>query len=335
MGNKIASYRKVLTLVSSILFAVVAQGQWQPCSPGSSLCQTGGNVGIGTSNPSQSLDVNGTVLSKSFGVGGVASTGYPFFATSSVASLPTAVQLRSNYWGTAASFFGNFGNFGTYLSQNRDPQYGAFVEGAAAPNQYKAVQLVLGDTERGRLLQVANFPNGDETVRLFIGYNGNVGIGTITPTVALEVNGSIKATSVIGATYQDVAEWVPVTETVSPGTVVVVADALNTVAPSHGAYDTRVAGVVSLQPGVILGVEGPSKAMIATTGRVKVRVDASRGAIRPGDLLVTSERSGIAMRSDAVEVAGVKMHRPGTLIGKALEPLDRGEGEILVLLSLQ
>jgi hypothetical protein len=37
----------------------------------------------------------------------------------------------------------------------------------------------------------------------------------------------------------------------------------------------------------------------------------------------------------AVEVAGVKMHRPGTVIGKALEPLERGEGEILVLLSLQ
>jgi hypothetical protein len=29
------------------------------------------------------------------------------------------------------------------------------------------------------------------------------------------------------------------------------------------------------------------------------------------------------------------MHRPGTLIGKALEPLSEGEGEILVLLSLQ
>jgi hypothetical protein len=29
------------------------------------------------------------------------------------------------------------------------------------------------------------------------------------------------------------------------------------------------------------------------------------------------------------------MHRPGTIIGKALEPLDNGVGEILVLLSLQ
>jgi hypothetical protein len=41
------------------------------------------------------------------------------------------------------------------------------------------------------------------------------------------------------------------------------------------------------------------------------------------------------MRSEPVEFAGVKMHRPATVIGKALEPLAQGEGEILVLLSLQ
>jgi hypothetical protein len=31
----------------------------------------------------------------------------------------------------------------------------------------------------------------------------------------------------------------------------------------------------------------------------------------------------------------VAIHRPGTIIGKALEPLEGGVGEILVLLSLQ
>jgi hypothetical protein len=41
------------------------------------------------------------------------------------------------------------------------------------------------------------------------------------------------------------------------------------------------------------------------------------------------------MKSEPLDVGGVKMHRPGTLIGKALEPLAGGEGEILVLLSLQ
>jgi hypothetical protein len=109
----------------------------------------------------------------------------------------------------------------------------------------------------------------------------------------------------------------------------------NEVTPSSSSYDTGVAGVVSATPGLLLGESSPSKARIATTGRVKVHVDASKNPIRVGDLLVTSDQPGLAMRSEPVDVAGIKMHRPGTLIGKALEPLENGKGEILVLLSMQ
>ena len=152
----------------------------------------------------------------------------------------------------------------------------------------------------------------------------------------LIVNGGIRATAVIGATYQDIAEWVPASKPMPPGTVVVIDNhKVNGVAPSRHAYDTAVAGVISVQPGVLLGMEGASKVKVATTGRVKVRVDASRGSIHAGDLLVSSDRLGMAMRSEPVQIGGVKMHRPGTLIGKALEPLESGEGAILVLLSLQ
>ena len=141
---------------------------------------------------------------------------------------------------------------------------------------------------------------------------------------------------VIYARYQDVAEWVPGEGDLRPGTVVVL-DRLktNAVTPSAKAYDTAVAGVVSSNPGLLLGIAAPSKAKIATTGRVRVRVDATKAAIRLGDLLVTSDRPGMAMKSEPLDIAGVKLHRPGTLIGKALEPLASGEGEILVLLSLQ
>jgi hypothetical protein len=41
------------------------------------------------------------------------------------------------------------------------------------------------------------------------------------------------------------------------------------------------------------------------------------------------------MKSMPVDLGGVAIHRPGTIIGKALEPLEKGTGEILVLLSLQ
>jgi hypothetical protein len=41
------------------------------------------------------------------------------------------------------------------------------------------------------------------------------------------------------------------------------------------------------------------------------------------------------MRSKPIEIQGRRFHQPGTIIGKALEPLAGGEGEILVLLSMQ
>jgi hypothetical protein len=150
------------------------------------------------------------------------------------------------------------------------------------------------------------------------------------------ISGDLTVTGNIAAKYQDLAEWVPSREKLAAGTVVVLDQTgPNRVVSSTKPYDTAVAGVVSQRPGLILGERGTDKALVATTGRVKVHADASTTPIRIGDLLVTSGKPGLAMRSEPVSVAGVPMHRPGTVIGKALENLPDGEGEILVLLSLQ
>jgi len=160
--------------------------------------------------------------------------------------------------------------------------------------------------------------------------------GAVDITGNLNVTGDIQGAKVLNAVYQDIAEWVPTAEPLAAGTVVIVdPNSVNRVVASDGAYDMRVAGVVSARPGVVLGVAAEDKVKVATTGRVRVRVDATGGAITIGDLLVTSDRKGVAMKSTPVDVGGVSIHRPGTLIGKALEPLASGEGEILVLLSLQ
>jgi hypothetical protein len=171
---------------------------------------------------------------------------------------------------------------------------------------------------------------------LFVATSGNVGIGTKTPTAKLDVAGNINVTGNINAKYQDVAEWVETAEPLDAGTVVIVDPRNpNRVMPSPRAYDTRVAGAVSAQPGLILGEQADGKAMVAQSGRVRIKVDASYGAIRIGDLLVTSPKAGYAMRSRPVKVGAQLMHRPGTLLGKALEALPNGKGEILVLLTLQ
>jgi len=166
--------------------------------------------------------------------------------------------------------------------------------------------------------------------------NGNVGVGIDTALSKLHVNGDLRVDGNIAAKYQDVAEWVPAHELLAPGTVVSVDfHSANHVQPSRSAYDTSVAGVISAQPGVVLGEPGPHKVLAAQSGRVRVRVDTSNGPIRPGDLLVTSATAGRAMRSTPLEIGGVTLHRPGTILGKALESLAGGTGEILVLLTLQ
>jgi hypothetical protein len=93
--------------------------------------------------------------------------------------------------------------------------------------------------------------------------------------------------------------------------------------------------VVSDRPGVLLGEGAEDRVKVAHSGRVKVMVDARYGPVTAGDLLVSSPTPGHAMRSEPVKVGDVSLHRPGTVIGKALESLAEGQGEVLVLLTLQ
>ena len=66
---------------------------------------------------------------------------------------------------------------------------------------------------------------------------------------------------------------------------------------------------------------------VGTMGVIPCKVSAENGAIRPGDLLVTASTPGHAMRDDNPKV--------GTLLGKALESLNKGKGTIRVLVTLQ
>lgn len=68
---------------------------------------------------------------------------------------------------------------------------------------------------------------------------------------------------------------------------------------------------------------------------VRVKADASYAPIEIGDLLTTSPTHGHAMKAQPVQISGIELYRPGTLIGKAMEPLESGTGMIEVFVTLQ
>lgn len=105
---------------------------------------------------------------------------------------------------------------------------------------------------------------------------------------------------------------------------------------SRQAYDSRVAGVISgaggVKPGMMMGQEGTlanGKQPVALGGRVYCWVDASYGAIKPGDLLTTSPTPGHAMK------VSNRTRAQGAIIGKAMTGLKAGKGLALILVTLQ
>jgi hypothetical protein len=276
------------------------------------IIDTSGNVGLGTTSPGARLDVR----------------------TDAAA---------------AGSLVGRFGND----NASGGGALRVYANTAASSTLYPAFELtdnsywlasIAADRSRGLRFRTGSNVSGGESGlgdRMVITASGNVGIGTTNPQKPLDVVGDVNASGTITggtivAKYQDVAEWVPASHALPAGTVVTLDPSKsNHVEASSQAYDTRVAGVVSEQPGITLGESGENKVLVATTGRVRVTVDASHAPIHIGDLLVTSDIPGVAMKSEPITIGGRQIHSPGTLIGKALEPLEKGSGKILVLLSLQ
>ena len=110
----------------------------------------------------------------------------------------------------------------------------------------------------------------------------------------------------------------PASAPVEPGDVVALDPVFSgAIRPADRASDRTVVGV-ALAPSLGGTVE------VAVGGIAWMRVDASHGAVTAGDLLSSSPTAGAAMRAKGSE--------PGTILGKALEPLDKGIATIRVLL---
>lgn len=287
-----------------------------------------GNVGIGIS-PTTKLHVLNTTVGVS-AIYGESATAPGVYGKSTISR---------GVFGESDSFIGVWGK-----STTSGGVYGESVSGSGVYGQTSASSLtiagvygkglgsgsigVIGESNINNAVGVYGVsasPSG------FGGYFRNTGGGK---SLIAEGTASIGVLEIIGGS--DLAEKFEVEDETKPGMIVAI-DAKNAgrLTISRGAYNRRVAGVISgannLSAGMILPNLADAKNVqpVALSGRVWVYCDATKNAIQPGDLLTTSATPGHAMK--------VVNHTraQGAIIGKAMTELKSGKGLVLVLVTLQ
>ena len=188
-------------------------------------------------------------------------------------------------------------------------------------------------------LGAINFGDGSTTPGQ-ISYQSRYGMGFRvggTELMRIDLSGNTTVGSLTIRGGADLAEPFQMSEEqIAAGSVVVI-DEENPgrLKQATRAYDTRVAGIISgangVKAGIALHQEGVLEGgqNVALTGQVYVKANASFGAIKPGDLLTTSDTPGHAMK--VVDPSQAQ----GAILGKAMTALKEGTGMVLVLVSLQ
>jgi len=334
-----------------------------------------GNVGIGTSVPTHKFAVNGgpswtsnfwtgsMVLAHPGAIGwnkngsgqafgmGYTNGGFAMFRTTSDPGTTTGPAIYDLFINDAGCVcIGTVSpNPGYRLAVNGGVQFTPggtggtmqfgtpnFETGMTWTNATTRADLRFNGTTVKLLAGPAGGPPGN-TSGIAVRTNGNVGIGTEDPQAKLHVIGTIR-TSVLTITGgADLAEPFPMSHSgVEAGAVV-------SIDPEHpgklrmstSAYDRTVAGIVSGANGINPGISMIDEAQlepgenVALSGRVYVKANSSAGVIAPGDLLTTSDIPGEAMK------AADHQRAQGSILGKAMTPLDETTGTVLVLVTLQ
>jgi len=257
-------------------------------------------------------------------------------------SNPNAPTETLNLWGIGAE--GNYSDGGELSGQDM------YIINAQTHRYNFAV-----DSGDNVYIGGTGFGGDQATLAFFAGANGNVGLGTALPGAKLEVNGSILLTkgSPASITFADgttqttaftgvvsggdYAESVDVTGDragYEPGDVLVIdPKSPGRFLKSGEPYSTSVTGIYSTKPGTVGRRQATPRTAeevpMALMGIVPTHVTAENGAIRPGDLLVTSSKVGYAMK-------GTDRNKMlGAVIGKSLGSLDADKGIVEVLVTLQ
>ena len=280
-----------------------------------------------------------------------ATVGDPVAVFGKTISTDRGIGLRGQ---AVAPSGGGFGVLGEALSSNGFA--GLFNQ--LAPNGYPiAVYGYSGSADGGEGVHgqtnattglgigvngLTSSPNGfGGSFTNFAGGNILRGVNNATVVFRVDGNGTVFANGGVQPGGADFAESVAIAgdrHKYAPGDLLVIDSAsYRQLALARQPYSTLVAGIYSTRPGVIgstydvAGGEAHTAVEIplAIVGIVPCKVTTENGDIQPGDLLVTSSTPGHAMKGTD------RQKMLGAVVGKALEPLDKGTGVIQVLVTLQ
>ena len=308
-----------------------------------------GYVGIGTASPSATLDVRpiGFAINQNGGIQLATTDGHwpsgMFLRTDSAGNPRLALDIASS---ETLSLYGDNVGIGTLgPAYPLDVLAGQAIAQFTSTNAYYGSAIFLKNSTPGQASSGAisffsagfSGPAGNRTGNIAVNSDGTFHFeaggydrmqispsGTVSVGV-LQINGA------------DVAEPFAVTsrDAVKGCVMAIDEDNPGQLKLSEHAYDTHVAGILSgangVNSGILLKQHGFNDGgqNVALSGRVYALADASYGAIRPGDLLTTSDTPGHCMKvTDHAQAQGA-------IIGKAMSALKEGKGMVLVLVTLQ
>lgn len=315
-----------------------------------------GTSATGTAIYGRSTDGNGLYgySQSAYAVAGYSMDSWGGYFSSSEGYGLRAITNGTNHWDHGGYFSANMG-YGVYAESAQN--YGLVATGGTAGVRGNGdFEGVFGSSNTGAGVYGSSSDYGVQGSTWSA--DGNYGLHTYDNLYSLNFHTA-------GATMQVAQNGGD--EPLEPGDVVVFAGmaaplaeggpSLVQVARASSANSSAVAGVVlsrfnaetliedrspdgrRSRAGLEVTLEGPVPSgehlLLVVQGPTQAKVSALSGAIQTGDLLSTTGEAGYATRAAEVTIEGVSMAIPGTVFGKALEPLDADQGLIYVFVTLQ
>jgi len=193
-------------------------------------------------------------------------------------------------------------------------------------NNGGGVALYAKTSGAGNDMPALSLANDDASGDFVLGVDGATHMFRIDRTGRGFFNGGYQAS---GADFAERLDLVG--ENAEPGDVLVISGVADrAVELAAKPFSTSVIGIHSTKPALLGGAPDNEEPLggvpVAITGIVPCKVTTENGAIKRGDLLVTSSVPGHAMRAGSSPPAG-------TVLGKAMQQLDEGTGVIEVYVS--